>query len=193
MRLATKGRTARQTCLNSKAEWCSIQHESQPDSSLSDCPVTCARNKQPVVNRAAIFGQSVCADFCANAVVGNQAWRCLRRFHTRHAGSCTTLPTKVTSARILLIRLSSPRLAMHPGFTAEPTRFPQIEILAVARPTVDRVLPLLVLLNVLVSRRSGREFPQNVRARATVPLWIGVRCLHRLLVFALQAVPLLLG
>ena len=80
---------------------------------------------------------------------------------------------------------------MHLGLVAEPTRLPEIEKLPVARRTVDHMLPLFILLDVLVSRRSGRQIPQNIVSGATVPFWIGVRGLHRRLVFALQPIPLL--
>jgi hypothetical protein len=80
---------------------------------------------------------------------------------------------------------------MRLGRIAKPTRFPQIKEFPVARRTVDHMLPLFILLDVLVSRRSGRQVPQNIVSGATVPFWIGVRGLHRRLVFALQPNPLL--
>jgi hypothetical protein len=45
---------------------------------------------------------------------------------------------------------------MRLGRIAKPTRFPQIKEFPVARRTVDHMLPLFILLDVLVSRRSGR-------------------------------------
>ena len=81
---------------------------------------------------------------------------------------------------------------MRPSLIAKPARFPRVEILLVARRTVDHMLPLLVLLDVLKPCRSGGEVPQNVRSGATTPLWVWVRGLHRLLVLALQAIPFLL-
>jgi hypothetical protein len=53
------------------------------------------------------------------------------------------------------------------------------------------MLPLLVLLDVLESRGSGCEVPQNFRSGAIVPFWIGVRSLHRVLICTLHAIPLL--
>jgi len=57
---------------------------------------------------------------------------------------------------------------------AQPTRFPEIEKLPVARRTVDYMLPLGILFQVLKSGRSYCEVPQDIRSGATVPFWIGV-------------------
>src|SRR5580704_8093812 len=73
---------------------------------------------------------------------------------------------------------------------SDSPRFPAIEKLPVARPTVDHMVPLLILLNVLEPRGSGREVSQNSRAGAAMPFCVGVRGLHRRLVFALQSIPL---
>jgi hypothetical protein len=80
---------------------------------------------------------------------------------------------------------------MHFGLVAKPTRFPVIEKLPIARRTVDYMVPLLILLDVLEPRGSGREVSQNIRAGAAMPFWVGVRGLYRRLVFVLQAIPLL--
>jgi hypothetical protein len=52
---------------------------------------------------------------------------------------------------------------------------------------------MLILVNVLVSGRSSREVPQNVRAGATLPFRVWVGGLYCPLVFTLQAFPLLFG
>jgi len=80
---------------------------------------------------------------------------------------------------------------MNFGLVAKPTRFPAIEELPVARRTVDYMVPLLILLDVLEPRGSGREVPQNIRAGAATPFWVGMRGLYRRLVFVLQTIPLL--
>lgn len=90
-----------------------------------------------------------------------------------------------------LIPANSPRLAVHLGILTQPTCRAQIEILLVARATMDYVLPLFIRLDVLVLGRPSRKIPQKVRGRATMPFWVGVRGLHCLLVFTLHAVPLL--
>ena len=100
------------------------------------------------------------------------------------------------SARVVasrLIRPNSTRFALHLGLVAKPTRFPEIEKLPVARCTVDYMLPLGILFQVFKSGRSYCEVPQDIRSGATVPFWIGVRGLHRRLVFALQTIPFLFG
>jgi hypothetical protein len=79
---------------------------------------------------------------------------------------------------------------MHLGLVAKPTRFPAIEKLPVARRTVDYMIPLLILFDVLEPRGPSREFSQNIRSGAVLPFGVGVRRLHRFLVFALQAIPL---
>jgi len=58
---------------------------------------------------------------------------------------------------------------------------------------MEHVLPMLVLVNVLVSGRSSREALQNVRAGASMPFRVWVGGLHCLLVFTLQAFPFLFG
>lgn len=81
----------------------------------------------------------------------------------------------------------------HLSLVAKPTRFPEIEKFAVAWCAADHMLPLGILFQILKSRRSGCEAPQNVHSGATTPFWICVRSLHGPLVFALHAIPLLFG
>jgi hypothetical protein len=80
---------------------------------------------------------------------------------------------------------------MNDAFSADPTCLPQVEILLVARRTVDHMVPLLVVFAVLEKGRSAREIPQNLGLRTAAPFGVGVRSLHSLLVFTLQAIPLL--
>ena len=80
---------------------------------------------------------------------------------------------------------------MDSGFLAKPARFPQIEVLLVARRTLDHVLPLLVLLDILVSSGPRRKILEDIGFGAPAPFWVGVRSLHTHLVFTLQAIPLL--
>src|SRR6516164_8533658 len=56
---------------------------------------------------------------------------------------------------------------------------------------MGHMLPMLVLFDIFMSSGSGCHVPQNVRSGATLPFRIGVRSLHRLLVLALHAIPLL--
>jgi hypothetical protein len=49
-----------------------------------------------------------------------------------------------------LIPANSPRLAVHVGILAQPTCRAEIEILQVARATMDHVLPLCIRLDVFV-------------------------------------------
>lgn len=80
---------------------------------------------------------------------------------------------------------------MHLSALAEPTCLPKIEVLLIARGTVDHMLPLLVLLDILMPSGPRRKILQNIGFGAPVPFWVGVRSLHSLLVFTLQAIPLL--
>ena len=56
--------------------------------------------------------------------------------------SCWALKCRVTVKHIRIFTIA--------------TRRPQIEILLVARPAMDHMLPVLILLNVVVPRRSHR-------------------------------------
>jgi hypothetical protein len=80
---------------------------------------------------------------------------------------------------------------MHLGFLAKPARFPQIEVLLVARRAVDHMLPLAVFFDILVSSGPRRKILEDIGFGAPAPFWVGVRSLHSLVVFALQAIPLL--
>jgi hypothetical protein len=68
---------------------------------------------------------------------------------------------------------------------AKPTRFPEIEVLPVTRRAVHYMLPVLILLNILEPRGSGREVLKNLGSRAASPFWIGVGGLHSLLILTL--------
>jgi hypothetical protein len=63
---------------------------------------------------------------------------------------------------------------MNYTFFAETTRFPQIEILLIARRTVDHMVPLRVVFDVLEKGRSACEIPQNLGVGTTAPFWVRV-------------------
>jgi len=84
-----------------------------------------------------------------------------------------------------LIRRNSPHFAMRFCLFAKPTRFPEIEVLSVTRRAVHYMLPVLILLNVLEPRGSGREVLKNLGSWAASPFWVGVGGLHSLLVLTL--------
>ena len=88
-------------------------------------------------------------------------------------------------------RRPSVRFALGLGFVAKPTRFPEIEKLPIAGGTMDYVLPLGILFNVHKSGRSKCEVSQDIRSGTVIPFGVGVRPLHRFLVFALQTIPLM--
>jgi len=92
-----------------------------------------------------------------------------------------------------LIRKNSPRFATHLGIPTQPTSCAQIEVLLIARATVDHMLPVLTVINILVSGRSSCEILQNFGSGATMSFWVGKLGLHCLLVTTLQAYPLLFG
>jgi hypothetical protein len=58
---------------------------------------------------------------------------------------------------------------MNDAFFTEPTRFPQVEILLVARGTVDHMPPLLIVFDVFEKGRSAREIPQNLGHGTAAP------------------------
>jgi hypothetical protein len=83
------------------------------------------------------------------------------------------------------------RFAMHFHFVSKPTRFSKINVLLVARRTVDHVLPLLLSLDILVSRGPRREILKAIGFRTTAPFGVGIRGLHSLLIIPLQAIPMI--
>ena len=89
------------------------------------------------------------------------------------------------------VRLHLSRFGMHLGFVARPTSTPEIEILLIARSALDHVLPVLVFVDVFMPGRSGREVLWDFHSGTALSVWIGEGGLHCLLVFALQAIPLL--
>lgn len=91
-----------------------------------------------------------------------------------------------------LDRPDSARFALHLGFIAKPTRFPEIEKLPVAGPTVDYVVPLGILFQILKLRRPDCQISENIRSGTLMAFGVRIGRLHRTLVFALQAIPLLL-
>ena len=83
------------------------------------------------------------------------------------------------------------RLAMYLGLLAQPTGLPEIEILPVARRTVDHMLPLLLVLDILVSRGPRRKISKAISFRTTAPFGVGICSLHSLLILSLQAIPMI--
>jgi len=83
------------------------------------------------------------------------------------------------------------RFAMHFHFVSKPTRFSKINVLLVARRTVDYVLPLLFSLDILVSRGPRREILKAMGFRTTAPFGVGICGLHSLLIIPLQAIPMI--
>jgi hypothetical protein len=80
---------------------------------------------------------------------------------------------------------------MYLGFVGRPTSTPEIEIPFIAGSAMDHVLPVLVFVDVFMPGRSGREVLEDFHSGTALSVWIGEGCLHCLLVFALQAIPLL--
>lgn len=81
---------------------------------------------------------------------------------------------------------------MHLGTLAEPADRSTIEILPVAWPTTDYMLPVLVSLNVFESYRARGEILKNFRSGTASPIWVGVGSLDPFLEISLQSLPLLL-
>jgi hypothetical protein len=80
---------------------------------------------------------------------------------------------------------------MYLGLLAQPTGLPEIEILTVARRTVDHMLPLLLVLDILMSRGPRRKISKAIGFRTTAPFGVGICSLHSLLILPLQAIPMI--
>ncbi len=113
-----------------------------------------------------------------NAEHGSSSLRFAVRSHAK-------TPYWYSLAPVASFLMNSPRFALQLGFFAKAARFPQLEVFLVARRTVDYMLPLLVVLNVLEPRRSNCEVIQNLCSGAAAPFRVGVRSRHSFLVLAL--------
>lgn len=68
---------------------------------------------------------------------------------------------------------------------SEATRGTKVQILLVARRTVNDVFPTLIAVDFLVSGGSSGKVLQNLGSGTTMPFWVRVRGLYRLLILAL--------